>query len=221
MLRFFVLVLLLLNGVYFAWSQGLLQAYGYAPAQQTESQRLHQQIKPEALQLLTAPEQLRLAEAAPRVTQKPPECLQAGMFDEAQSTVLRRALESADLPAGAWVLDAVVTPARWIVYMGKYPSAEALARKRAELASLNLKFEPLTNPALQLGLSLGRFDTQAGANAALVALNRRGVRTAQVALEHAEVRGTQLRLPAADDALRVKLEALKPVLAGKAWSPCQ
>ncbi len=221
MLRFFVLVLLLLNGAYFAWSQGLLQAYGYAPAPQTEPQRLQQQIKPEALHLLSAPAPLQQGDdATPQVSQKPPACWQAGLFDEVQSTVLRRALASADLPAGTWVLDPVVIPARWIVYMGKYPSTEALARKRAELASLKLKFEPLTNPALQLGLSLGRFETQAGANAALAALGRRGVRTAQVVLEHAEGHSTVLRLPAADDALRGQLEALTPVLAGKSWSPC-
>ncbi len=52
MLRFFVLALILMNGVYFAWSQGLLQAYGFAPAQQTEPERLLQQIRPQALQLL-------------------------------------------------------------------------------------------------------------------------------------------------------------------------
>lgn len=219
MLRFFVLALVLLNGLYFAWSQGLLLGLGFAPVQQTEPQRLGQQIKPEALRLLTAQE-LRLAEAPPRVTAKSAECLQAGLFDEAQSAVLRRTLTSA-LPAGAWSLDAAVEPARWIVYMGKYPNAEALAKKRSELASLKLKFEPLINPALGLGLSLGGFNTQAGATAALDALSRRGVRTARVVQERAEVRGVMLRVPAADDALRARLDELKPALAGKVWSPCR
>lgn len=220
MLRFLVLLLVLANGVYFAWSQRLLQAYGYAPAQQTEPQRVARQIRPEALQVLKEPEQLPPGEPAPNVTAGPTACLQAGLFDEIQSTLLRRALESTDLPGGAWVLEAAVEPARWIVYMGKYPNAEALAKKRAQLAALNLKFEPLTNPALQLGLSLGGFDTRAEAQAALDALSRRGVRTAQVVPERAEVRGTRLRVPAADAALRVKLDALKPLLADKAFRPC-
>jgi len=133
---------------------------------------------------------------------------------------LRRALASA-LPAGAWSLDAAVEPARWIVYMGKYPSAEALAKKRSELASLKLKFEPLSNPALGLGLSLGGFNTQTAATAALDALSRRGVRTARVVQEQAEVRGVMLRVPAADDALRARLDELTPALVGKVWSPCQ
>lgn len=61
MLRFLVLALALSNGVYFAWSQGLLLGLGFAPAQQTEPQRLGQQIKPEALRLLT-PQELRQSE---------------------------------------------------------------------------------------------------------------------------------------------------------------
>lgn len=63
MLRMLVLALLLLNGVYFAWSHDLLRTLGFAPAQQTEPQRLGQQIRPEALRLLSAQE-LHQAEAA-------------------------------------------------------------------------------------------------------------------------------------------------------------
>lgn len=219
MLRLFVLALLLINGVYYAWSQGLLQAFDFAPAPQTEPQRLGQQIKPEALRLLTVQE-LSLPEVAPRVVAKPAECLQAGLFDVTQTALLRRTLESA-MPVGSWVLDAAVEPARWIVYMGKYTSAEALAKKRSELASLNLKFEPLSNPALEIGLSLGGFETQVAAKAALDALSRRGVRTARVVQERAEVRGTMLRVPVADASVRARLDELTPALAGKALGPCR
>lgn len=218
MLRFFVLALVLLNGAYFAWSQGFLRSYGFAPAQQTEPQRLTQQIKPEAMQVLTVPE-LRLAEVPP-TPPKPTTCWQAGVFDEAQGALLREALVAAELPAGAWSLDPVVAPGRWIVYMGKFANAEALAKKSAELAALKLKFEPLNDPALRPGLSLGGFDTEAAANATLATLVQRGVRTARVLPERAEVRGMQLRVPAADKALRGKLEDLKPVLADKALIPC-
>ena len=219
MLRFIVLALLLLNGIYFAWSQGLLQGLGFAPMQQTEPLRVAQQIKPEALSLLSAQEQ-RVAEAESKTAVKPAECLQAGVFDTAQGELLRRTLATS-LPAGVWSLDEAVTPARWIVYMGKFASDEALAKKRLELASLNLKFEPLVNPALGLGLSLGGYETQAAAQAALEALNRRGVRTARVLQERAEARSVMLKVPAADDALRARLGELAPLLAGKALSPCR
>ena len=218
MLRSLVLALVLINGVYFAWSQGLLQVYGFAPAQQTEPQRLGEQIKPEALRRLTSQE-LRLAEAAP-VAGQPGVCLQAGLFDEPQSELLRATLASA-LPVDAWQLDAAVEPARWIVYLGKYASAQMLVQKRSELAALNVRVEPLSNPALQFGLSLGSFETQAAADAELVALRERGVRTARVLQERTELRGMLLRLPAADDTLRARLDELRPVLAGKVWRPCQ
>jgi hypothetical protein len=218
MLRFLVLALLLLNGVYFAWSQGFLRSFGFAPAQQSEPQRLAQQIKPEAMQVLTV-QALKLVQAPP-APPKPTTCWQAGVFDEAQGRLLREALVAADLPAGAWSLDPVMAPGRWIVYLGKFANAEALAKKSAELAAIKLKIEPPKDPALRPGLSLGGYETEAAAIAALATLVERGVRTARVLPERAEVRGVLLRLPAADGALRGKMEDLKPVLADKALIPC-
>ena len=230
MLRLAVLILLLANGVYFAWSQGLLRALDFAPAQQTEPHRLAQQLRPENLRILKAGE-VRAAEpsapapptpAAPEVAlaPAPSECYQAGLFDDTQANALRRALE-ARLPAGSWQLQTAVEPARWIVYMGKYPNAEALAKKRQELASLNLKFEPINSASLEPGLSLGGYDTQAAANTALANLSRRGVRTAQVIRERSELRGNLLRLAAVDEALKPKLDEIRPALAGKALRLCQ
>lgn len=220
MLRFLVLALVLSNGLYFAWSQGLLQAYGFAPASQSEPQRLARQLRPEALRLLSAQE-LQQSQAASAVGVRPGVCLQAGLFDAAQTALLRDALAAAALPAGSWSLDEVLEPARWIVYMGPYPSAEALAKKRTELSALKLRLEPLGNPALQGGLSLGGFETQAAATAQLNALSRRGVRTARVLQERAEVSGMRLQLAQADDTLRARLDALTPALAGKLLSPCR
>jgi hypothetical protein len=219
MLRLIVLVLVLLNGVYFAWSQGFLAGLGFAPAQESEPQRLAQQVRPETLHLLTGNE-LRMAEAEPRPNGKPGECLQAGLFNADESAAVRAALE-ASWPVGSWALEDATVPARWIVYMGKYASTEDLAKKRAQLAALNLKFEPLNNPALGPGLSLGGFDTQDAANAALEAFARRGVRTARVVQERGEVPGMQLRLPQVNDALRARLVELKPALAGKPLTACQ
>lgn len=219
MLRFFVLALLLLNGIYFGWSQGLLAELGFAPAQQSEPQRLTQQIKPDAVRILS-PQELRLIDASAKVSAKPTECLQAGLFDEAQGAQLRQTLAST-FPAGSWLLEDAIEPARWIVYMGRYASSAVLEKKRSELSTMKLNFEPLNNPALQFGLSLGGFETQAGANAELQTLNRRGVRTARVVAERPEVRGARLRLPEVDDTLRARLDELKPVLAGKPLQPCQ
>jgi len=51
MLRAAVLVLLLANAGYYAWSQGLLRSWGWAPPEQSEPQRLEQQIQPENLRV--------------------------------------------------------------------------------------------------------------------------------------------------------------------------
>jgi hypothetical protein len=105
--------------------------------------------------------------------------------------------------------------------MGKYASPEILAKKRSELASLNLRFEPLTDPALQWGLSLGGFATQAAADAARANLSQRGVRTARVLQERAQSTGIMLRLPAADEALQARLGALKSALGGRPLVACK
>lgn len=218
MLRLFVLLLLLLNAVYFAWSQGMLRAYGWAPAQQREPQRVAQQIRPEAIHILSTEEVRRLEQAA-QTPAKPPECLQAGPFDEAQTETLRKALEAA-LPPGAWTLETTEQPARWIVYLGKFSSPAALEKRRAELLKLKFQLLPLENPELEPGLSLGGFDTQAEAEAEQKNLQRRGVRTARVVQERPLLRQSELKLPAVDEALRAKLEALKPALGDKSLHSC-
>ena len=218
MLRLVVLLLVLLNGAYYAWSHGMLRAYGWAPAEQSEPQRLEQQLRPEAIRILQ-PEEGRKAEQVALTPPKPPECLQAGLFDEAQTETLRKALEAL-LPPTAWSLETSVEPARWIIYMGKFPNAAAQDKKRVELEKMKLKLQPLDNAELQLGLSLGRFETQAQAQAEFNALQKRGVRTARVVQERAEVRQSQLRIPAADEAMKPKLEELKTALADKSLRSC-
>ena len=219
MLRFLVLLLVLANGTYFAWSQGLLRAYGFAPAATNEPQRMVQQVHPESVRLMAADEVKRL-DATTQVTAKAGECLQAGLFNEADSAALRSKLETT-LPAGSWALNGVVEPARWIVYMGKYPTAEALAKKRAELASKSVRFENVTNPALELGISLGGYETPVAADAALDVLARRGVRTARVVQERLEVRSVLLKITVTDEAVKARLEELKPALGGKPLRACK
>jgi hypothetical protein len=219
MLRLLVLILILANGLYFVWSDGWLRAYGYGPAAQSEPQRLSQQLHPEALRTLTPAEVKRL-DAQVAADQAPKECLLAGPFDEAQTGVLRRALESA-LEAGSWQFDSVAVPARWIVYMGKFANADAMAKKRSELAVMNIVPQALTNPELELGFSLGGFDTQAGANTELARLmSQRGIRTAKVVQEHAGGQQNQLKLPALTAEQKARLNDLRPALAGRSLRPC-
>lgn len=55
MLKLLILLLLLANGAYFAWSQGALVTLGLAPTHQAEPERLLQQVQPERLLLTPAP----------------------------------------------------------------------------------------------------------------------------------------------------------------------
>jgi len=219
MLRLFVFVLVLLNATYYVWSQGMLRQYGWAPAEQSEPQRVTQQLRPEAVRVLPSDEG-RKAEQVALTPPKPPECLMAGWFEENQVDPLRKTLE-ASWPQGSWTLESNVEPARWIVYMGHFPNTAAQDKKKAELERLKLKLQPLDNPELQLGLSLGRFETQAQAQTELTTLQKRGVRTARVVLERPELRLTQLRLPAVDEALKPKLDELRPNLGDKALRSCR
>lgn len=218
-MRLLVLFLILANGLYFAWSDGWLRAYGFAPAVQSEPQRLSQQIRPEALRVLT-PAEFRRVEAQAQADLVPRECLKAGPFDDAQVDVLRRALESA-LPPGSWQFEPVTVPPRWIVYMGKFANAEALAKKRGELAAMNLGFQPLGNPDLEPGLSLGGFDTQAAAAAELSRLTgQRGIRTAKVVQERLGGQQSELKLPALSAEQKARLNDVRPALGGRSLHAC-
>lgn len=228
MLRLTLVFLLLANGLYFAWSQSHLALFGWAPAQQSEPARMQAQIKPEAMRLLGNAEARRadavLVAPSPvlastvALAPKPTECLQSTLLDDAAAAKVRSAASS--LPSGSWTLERVDLPARWIIYMGKYPSADALAKKKSELRELDVSYEALQNASLEPGISLGGHDNQTQATQELASLNKRGVRTAKVVQEKAASQRELLRLPAVDDALRARLEPLKAALGSVTLRAC-
>ena len=244
MLRLAVIVLLLANAGYYAWSQGLLRPLGYAPQEQSEPQRMNQQIRPETLQILkvnpskissaappgststpppTSPSQATAANDSPTTTPAASapadsaECLQAGVFDDRQAEALRTA--AAGLPAGSWTLEPTPIPGRWMVYMGRFDDIETLDRKRAELRARKVDHDR-AGGTLELGLSLGRFSSKEAAERELTNLGTKGVRTARVIQERAEAPGFTLRLPAVNDALRAQLDVLRTAMAGKTLRAC-
>ena len=240
MLRLAVIALLLANAGYYAWSQGLLRPLGYAPQEQSEPQRMNQQIRPETLQILKVKPDKTSSAAPPGSTSTPTptaandsstpsttpaasapadsaECLQAGVFDDRQAEALRTA--AAGLPAGSWMLEPTPIPGRWMVYMGRFDDIETLDRKRAELRARKLDHDR-AGGTLELGLSLGRFSSKEAAERELANLGNKGVRTARVVQERAEAPGFTLRLPAVNDALRAQLDVLRTAMAGKTLRAC-
>ncbi|MDH4428336.1 MAG: SPOR domain-containing protein [Acidovorax sp.] len=241
MLRLAVAALLLANAGYYAWTQGFLGQFGLAPEEQSEPQRMDQQIRPETLQILrvnpgkpSAPPPAPAA-APPAAAGSPSaapspadatavaaadtaECLQAGVFDERQAETLRTAA-AAGLPAGSWVMDPTPIPGRWMVYMGRFEDIETLDRKRAELRARKVDHDR-AGGTLEFGLSLGRFSTKEAAERELANLNTRGVRTARVIQERPDSPGFTLRLPSVNDALRARLDSLRTAMAGKTLRTC-
>ena len=223
MLRLIVLLLVLLNAGFYVYAQGYLAAFGFVPASQSEPHRISQQIRPEALRVMNLNKAAQLQIAGPLANANagtgPTECLQVGVFNEEQALVLRERVAST-LPQGSWVFENATEPARWLVYMGKYSSIEAVARKKSELRGMGVVFEALGNPALAPGLQLGSFATQAEAQQSLAGIARKGVKTARVLQDRAEQRGQRLRLAAVDSMLRSQLDGIQPLLAGKTFRPC-
>lgn len=218
MLRLCVVVLALANLGYWGWTQGWFADLGWAPAQPREAYRMDQQIRPQALRILSAEEARKLEAAAPSV--RAPECLQSGIYPASQSDAWRQALEGALAPP-QWEVQDGVEAGRWLIYMGPYGSVEQLNRKKAELRYRNVPFELPRNPALEPGLILGSFDSASAAQESLVLLGKRGVRTARVEQERAELKGFWVRLPVVDEALRGRLDEFKPLMAGKIWRSCR
>ena len=235
MLRLAVIVLLLANAGYYAWSHGWLRSWGLAPVEQSEPQRMAQQIRPETLRILrareTTPEAPSDASEAPASAPPAPApaamaasapatvCLQAGTLDQRQADAVRTA--AAALPQGSWSLESTPIPGRWMVYLGRFADDEALAKKRAELRARKVPFDRPNNPTLEPGLSLGRFSSEEAAQRALTTLGNQGVRTARVVVERAEAPGFTLRLPALDSATRAQVETqLRPALGEKRLRTC-
>ena len=171
--------------------------------------------KPEAKpEVAEKPEKAEKPEpVAAKEVKEPENCYQASGIEEKQAETIRRALATAKLKSD-WDLVASHQNGRWMVYMGKFPDAEFLDRKRGELRLMNIDFDR-AGGNLEPGLSLGRFSTEEAAQRQLATFTRQGVRTARVVQERPEVTTYALRLPKATPTFRNEVATL----AGKNLLP--
>ena len=216
MLSAVVLALLLANLAFFAWTQGWLDnVVGIRSIGDREPERLLRQVHPELIRILPPLEAAAL---------KAPACLEAGPFTATELAAAEAALRAAwpSAAAGAWASAKTDLPGAWIVYMGTYPTPEAMTRKQEELGRRNVPFEAVTSPAaLDPGLSLGRFDDRARASRALEQFVQQGIRTARVVEVSAPTSSYRLRADAVDAARAAQLTGLPAdALAGRAFSAC-
>ncbi|MBB6576233.1 hypothetical protein HNP33_000281 [Comamonas odontotermitis] len=263
MIRFAIVLLLLANAGYYAFSHGMLRSLGWAPENPAEPERLQQQVNPEALRIMTREEmdqaQKQMQSAAPasesaatansdatgrpaaefdRMAEKPAdkpadklaekpaekpekpekrECLVAGSFDAKQVEALR--LQLAKLPEGSWKLDSTTTAGRWMVYVGKFSSQDALDKRRDELRALDISTDRARLASLEPGISLGRFSTEEAAERHLAAMGKKGVSGAKVVVDRPETTSYTLRLPRVDAATKKRVQSWH-VMDGKDLQAC-
>lgn len=148
-------------------------------------------------------------------------CLESGPFPASGLAAAERALRAADLPEGSWVASSRQRKGAYLIYMGRYEDAEALARKQAELQRLKVASKPMTDwPSLQPGLVLGRYDDKPAADRALASLGKRGVRTGRVVMLTPAQTLATLRVPDASEMQRERLVRLKPAPGANGFAPC-
>jgi hypothetical protein len=235
MLRALLVILVVANALFFAWSQRAFDGMsGTKGTSEREPERLSRQVNPDQVRLLNAPAasaaiaaaaaSARAASeaAAARTAAVTGTCMQAGPVPTAGLGVLEQMARDAGLAAGAWTAVSGERKGLFLIYLGKFEDDEALGRKQEELKQLRIEAQPVRNvAALQPGLVVARYDDKAQAEAELARLNQRGLRTARVVAARPGVALTTLRVPAATDAQRDKLLALKPPAGVPGFSRCE
>jgi len=149
-------------------------------------------------------------------------CFEAGPFAAAELAAAQAALKAALPPGTRWADVVVPRGGAWVVYMGTFANREAQQAKEDQLRRIRVDFEEMDAPAaLGPGLSLGRHDSRAAADAALAQLTRRGIRTARVVELSPPVVTHLLRIDRPTPLLAAQLAALNlPALRG-AMQPCR
>ncbi|WP_021026641.1 SPOR domain-containing protein, partial [Comamonas sp. B-9] len=157
----------------------------------------------------------KLADKAEKPEKK--ECLVAGSFDAKQVDALR--LQLAKLPEGSWRLDSSTSAGRWMVYVGKFSSQEALDTRRDELRALDISTDRARIASLEPGISLGRFSSEEAAERHLATMGKKGVSGAKVVVERPEAVSYTVRWPKMDAVTKKRVQSWH-VMDGKDLRSC-
>lgn len=227
MLRALLVLLLLANAGFYAWTQGWLAPLLPPRAEVREPERLAAQVRPELITVLSAGAASAAVAAASAASaaggdaEPPPVCLEAGPFTEAAAAAAEAVLAQQGVPDGAVTREVVAQNVTWGVVMGRFADRETMRAKAEELRRLGVRFEELsTPPSLVPGLRLGNFSDKYGAEAALNNLAAKGVRTARVAPLPSGPTQQWLRAAKADAELQTRLRSLPPEGLGRGFQPC-
>ena len=214
MLRLLVVLLLILNLLFFGWSRGWLdwvidkrelQAGG-----QREPWRLDKQLHPERVQPLAASAAAALAQRS---------CLELGPLEgDAALAAAQSALRALGAEAQVRTME---VPGVWVVATIRLADPDFRARKEATYKQLKLTFEPLEGlPAEQPAFVLGRHASQAEAQAEAASFERRGLKGLRVLALKAPQTRHLLSIAQADGLLAGRLRAAKDAALPGGFHAC-
>ena len=216
MLRALVLLLLLLNAIFFGWTQGWLDSViGIKASGDREPERIAGQVNPERISLLSP-------QAAAALQTR--SCLELGPLNgETALAEAQAALQGAGFTASDWQAQASEQAGVWAVATIRFPSKDFQARKEETYKKMKINFEYLTAPPEELpAMVLSRHASDKAAQVALDALTQRQLKGLRVMQLQAPMKRHSLIIPTADAAQAAKLLGLakEPALHGSSFRAC-
>jgi hypothetical protein len=219
-LKFIFWSLLCINGVLFAYSQGVL---GNFKGNEREPSRIKNQLNTDKLRLVPAS---RAIAAAPEAA-KPAElaaCLEVGNFSQAEARRFDARLAPLALgerQSRQSVASTEVTS--HIVYIAPQGSKEAAERKAGELKGLGVEnyFIMSDSSPMKWGISLGVFKSEAAAQTLLASLVKQGVHSARVAPRNAQSSKLAFQFRDIDAATRSKIDDIAGSFAALETRSCK
>ena len=234
MLRALLAGLIVLNALFYGWTQGWMdEVIGIKARGDREPERLARQLHPERVQLLavsplTAPSAAMAAMADATVTPEnaaPRACLALGPLEgDAALAGALQVLTQAAIAPSLWQDQSNELPAglqkTWAVATIRLTSKDFLARKEATYKSLKISYEFLAGlPGEQPSLVLSRHASEKAAAAALENFSQRALKGLRVLPLETAVRRHNLVFADADAALQARLRGLTSS-AGLTVTPC-
>ena len=236
MLKLIFWFLLCLNGLLFAYSQGLL---GNDNGNEREPARVNNQLNADKLRLVPAPTAAPAPAASPNpipVAEAEAEaqaalpapalvaCIEAGSFSTADARRFEAQLAPLQLGQRLSRLSIAKTDATsHIVFIAPQGSRQAAQRKAGELRNLGVTdyFIVSDNSALKWGISLGVFKSETAARTLLATLGKQGVLSARLTARGAQPSKLAFRFSAIDAATRAKIDAITEPFAGAGTRNCE